>query len=142
MRERVDARCDVYGLGSTLYTMVTGELPFGNVGPMQVCQKKIQGELPSAQARVPGLSARIDRTIRWAMVANRDKRLASCLEFEQELTDTRPTPFYGQQNGYGKSKLQELSSSGSTPAGVERLTWVILSIVALGALIAGLFLFR
>jgi eukaryotic-like serine/threonine-protein kinase len=140
--KNADARCDVYGLGSTLYTMVTGELPFGNLGPMQVCQKKIQGELPSAQARVPGLSKRIDRTIRWAMAANRDKRLASCLEFEQELTDTRPTSFSDPHNDYEESETEELSSSGSRPAGVERLTWVILSMVALGAMIAGFFLFR
>jgi serine/threonine protein kinase len=86
-----DARCDLYSLGATLYTLVTGQVPFRSSTPVGVFQKKQRCELTPARSLVRGLSESVERAITRAMNIDPRNRHANCREFVSELT-AKATP--------------------------------------------------
>jgi serine/threonine protein kinase len=84
--KNADARCDIYSLAATLYMMVTGDLPFKALGPLEAWMKKAENKLKPARELVPELSERVDWAIRRAMHSDPDHRPASCHEFLEDLT--------------------------------------------------------
>ncbi len=81
--------CDVYALGATLYTAVTGRLPFDNCNTLAALAQKIQGDVTPPRKLVPQLSEQVDAAIRKAMSAEAPRRPASCLEFVRLLPAAR-----------------------------------------------------
>ena len=77
-----DARCarhaaDVYGLGASLYAMLTSRLPFDGASPAKVMQQVLAGAVrpPSAYAR--GLPPAVDALVLWLMRREPSARPAS-----------------------------------------------------------------
>jgi serine/threonine protein kinase len=94
--KEADGRCDIYGLGATLFAAVTGEMPFHAKTPLAILTRKERESL-SARAVVPELSPRLDAAVRSALQSNPELRPASCLEFFKLLTarprfDGTPVP--------------------------------------------------
>lgn len=84
--KKADVRCDIYSLAATLYMMVTGELPFRSLNPLDAWMKKINNELPGPRKVNPEISERIDWAIRRSMSADPTLRAGSCREFVEDLT--------------------------------------------------------
>src|SRR5262245_34272728 len=58
----MDARGDVYGLGSTFYHLLTGELPCPGLAPEMMAQRQIRG-VPAPSAVRPGIPREIDALV-------------------------------------------------------------------------------
>jgi serine/threonine protein kinase len=84
--KHADPRCDIYSLGATLYTAMTGEVPFCASTPLRVLKKKAIGELAPLRSLVPDVSKRVEQTILRAMSLEPGERHASCRDFIAELT--------------------------------------------------------
>ncbi|MBA4067978.1 MAG: hypothetical protein C0501_30600 [Isosphaera sp.] len=59
----MDARSDVYGLGSTFYYLLTGEVPFPGLAPEMMAERQIRG-VPSPRAVRPRVSPELDAIVR------------------------------------------------------------------------------
>ncbi len=80
-----DARSDVYGLGATLYRVLTGRLPFEAAQPNQLLAKILK-ETPPEPSRVrPGLPLALDAVCRKALDRDPARRHAGALEFAHDL---------------------------------------------------------
>jgi serine/threonine protein kinase len=79
-------RCDVYSLAATLFMAVTGQMPFAAATLSAVLKKKQANDFTPPRKLVPTLSAHIDWAIRRGLMADPERRHASCLEFVAALT--------------------------------------------------------
>jgi serine/threonine protein kinase len=115
----VGTASDVYSLGATLYSAVTGRLPFAAKTPFAILVKKEQS-VPSVRDVVPELSERLDLAIKAALQPHAKDRPASCLEFFKLLT-TR-AKFDDSRDSIPLPKSDVLDAAGEP--GSERRAWI------------------
>jgi serine/threonine protein kinase len=84
--KKADVRCDIYSLAATMYHMVTGELPFKSLSPLDAWMKKIHNEIAAPRQVLPDISERVDWAIRRSMNSDPKERAGSCREFVEDLT--------------------------------------------------------
>jgi serine/threonine-protein kinase len=85
MADRVDGRADVYGLGITLFKMITGTLPFDTEDDATLVAHHLYTPMPSLRARLPGADPRIERVILAATRKLPDNRYPSMREMLEDV---------------------------------------------------------
>lgn len=84
--EKVDARSDVYALGATLYTLLTGEKPYsGSESALQVLYAHCQSAPPNLGALERGLPEFCTDIVHRAMAKRPEDRFADVAEFADAL---------------------------------------------------------
>ncbi|MEC3917816.1 serine/threonine-protein kinase [Nocardia sp. CDC160] len=76
--DTVDQRADVYGLGCTLYELLTGAKPFPRATAEAVIRAHLEERPPRPTAMVPALPGAIDAVIAKALSKDPDRRYPSC----------------------------------------------------------------
>ncbi len=93
--ESIDARCDVYSLGATLYYLLTGHPPFEAESPMALLYRVTHEDPAPLRARRPEIPAALEEAVLKAMRRDKDHRTASAAELGEELRrflDAPPNP--------------------------------------------------
>jgi serine/threonine-protein kinase len=81
----VDYRADIYGLGATLYHMVTGRVPFNGPNPSAVMHQHLKAELVPPDHINNELSRGVAEIIEVAMSKDRNQRYLSTADLVQDL---------------------------------------------------------
>jgi serine/threonine-protein kinase len=98
MDDRVDMRTDIYSLGITLFNMLTGKLPFGNIkNTSELIELHLEGVRDRAGDVLETFpDASLRSAILKAVERDPDKRYQSCLEFSLALKEERPYEMYSE----------------------------------------------
>jgi len=85
----IDGRADIYGLGATLYHIVTGRVPFMAEDPSDVMRKHLREQLIPPDHINTSLSAGISEVIEIMMAKRRDDRYKNVEELLTDLEAVR-----------------------------------------------------
>ena len=88
----LDARTDVYSLGTVLYEMLAGEPPFTGSTAQTVIAKRLSGEVPRVRRVRPSVPESVEAAVTRALAPVAADRFASAAEFARALQPTTATP--------------------------------------------------
>jgi eukaryotic-like serine/threonine-protein kinase len=83
--KHVDARSDVYALGSTLYHFLTGTYPFKGESTLELIMSKEKGQFPTARRLNPEVPERLTLMIDKSLQKDPKHRYQSCADMMRDL---------------------------------------------------------
>jgi serine/threonine-protein kinase len=81
----IDARTDVYSLGTVLYEMLAGEPPFTGPTAQAIIAKRFSGEVPRVRQARPSVPEQVEAAVTRALAPIAADRFASAEEFARAL---------------------------------------------------------
>jgi len=92
IRGKVDIgpQADIYGLGATLYHMVTGRVPFNGKNPSEVMHRHLKDEIVPPDQLNPSISSGLAQIIELMMAKDPADRYRSAQEVLQDLEAVEP----------------------------------------------------
>ena len=81
----IDQRADIYSLGTTLFYMLTGDVPYKDQSPTVVMAKHLAAEIPWVQDVNPKVSDATSRVVAKMMAKDRADRYQNCDQLIQDL---------------------------------------------------------
>lgn len=97
----VDARADIYSLGAVLYEMLSGVMPFADVGYPRILKLVTEQEPKAVETLCSGLDPSIAAIVRRAMAKDPNARFQSAAEFASEMLSCVSTVSSVMQSPYG-----------------------------------------
>ena len=119
-RDDIDARCDIYALGVSLYEALVGTVPFeGNFG--EVLLKVSTQPLPSLRERCPDVPRELAAAIEKALAREPADRHATVREFAEALShvpsgDALPTSLLGLRGAASSHDPSQRGAIAPAPA--------------------------
>jgi len=84
------AAVDIYGLGGTLYFMLTGTHPFRGTSTLEIQQRKLEGPMPSVAARLKSRAIdELDQIVQHCLQPQPELRPASIREVRRAIDRAR-----------------------------------------------------
>ena len=102
--DRTDERADIYALGATLYTLLTGSKPADSLDRMQ------NMPLVAPRGINPAISERIEKVILKAMELDRSSRYQTAMEFKSDLL-SKDSPIQPDLAPSYQFPIEQISSS-------------------------------
>ncbi|MFZ0033400.1 MAG: serine/threonine-protein kinase [Sedimentisphaerales bacterium] len=113
----IDGRADIYGLGATLYHMVTGRVPFMADDPSEVMRKHLKEELIPPDHINTSLSAGISEVIEVMMAKRKEDRYNNIDELLTDLEAVRDgQPPLRAHKRFDVSVLEQLGKGDAVEA--------------------------
>ncbi|MBX3086839.1 MAG: serine/threonine protein kinase, partial [Anaerolineae bacterium] len=105
----LDARSDLYSLGTMLYEMVTGRVPFNSPTPANLMYQHLTANPPSPQTLRSDVPPAIEMVLNRALAKQKDDRYQSAREMAREFIAALGPSLAGSAAAY------EITSKGSKP---------------------------
>jgi serine/threonine-protein kinase len=115
---RLDARSDLYSLGVTLFHCVTGKVPFGGAGAMEILRSVVKDPTPRAREVDPTVSEPMEAILYRMMHKSPEKRYQSPEQAEAAFRRLRDT---GEVSGTAEASANGIGVGARLRSWLRRL---------------------
>lgn len=129
----IDVRTDVWGLGATLFDMLTGRPPFADDDVIRLLRRVAEEDAPAPRSIRPDLPRDLDRIVRMALAHEPDRRYPSASSFAEDLDrflTHRPVLARSPSVGYRTARFVRRHRAVVIAAAIAALTLLVVGFVA------------